>query len=202
MSDKCFFLCDFIPQPEAIELKNASIKNGVIYCKFRRDKLTVIQGRTYDLVNTPYHLLVAAGKDLRSTYISARVQANVIAILISLTVQLPLIIEQEERILSRIALMLDLWRKFCTSLNKGWRNVSDFVKFAPRMFSLRAKCTKNFTTFAEGCDNCEFDSFFVFLFQTGKWIKCDSCTGRSRFFSPYSRKKSEKEEDTTIITTN
>ncbi|GAB1860968.1 Putative ferric-chelate reductase 1-like protein [Camponotus japonicus] len=54
------------PTPEgAIELENASIKNDVIYCKFRRDKRTVIQGRTYDLVNTPYHLLVVAGKDLR-----------------------------------------------------------------------------------------------------------------------------------------
>lgn len=64
----------FHPQPEgAIELENASIKNDVIYCKFRRDKRTVIQGRTYDLVNTPYHLLVAAGKDLRSMYISTSV---------------------------------------------------------------------------------------------------------------------------------
>lgn len=67
----------FYPQPEgAIELESASIKNDVIYCKFRRDKLTVIQGRTYDLVNTPYHLLVAAGKNLRSMYISARMASE------------------------------------------------------------------------------------------------------------------------------
>lgn len=57
------------PQPEgAIELENAAIKNDMIYCKFRRDKLTDVQGRRYDLVNTPYHLLVAAGRELRSTY--------------------------------------------------------------------------------------------------------------------------------------
>ncbi|XP_071560444.1 putative ferric-chelate reductase 1 homolog isoform X1 [Temnothorax nylanderi] len=49
----------------AVELETASIKNDKIYCKFRREKLTNIQGRTYDLVNTPYHLLVAAGNDLR-----------------------------------------------------------------------------------------------------------------------------------------
>ncbi|XP_011637244.1 putative ferric-chelate reductase 1 homolog [Pogonomyrmex barbatus] len=49
----------------AVELESAAIKNDVIYCKFRRDKLTVFQGRTYDLVNTPYHLLLAAGDDLR-----------------------------------------------------------------------------------------------------------------------------------------
>jgi len=57
------------PQSEgAVELESASIKNDMIYCKFRREKLTNIQGRTYDLVNTPYHLLIAAGKDLRRTY--------------------------------------------------------------------------------------------------------------------------------------
>ncbi|KAL0118629.1 hypothetical protein PUN28_009358 [Cardiocondyla obscurior] len=49
----------------AVELESAAIKNDMIYCKFRRDKITNIQGRTYDLVNTPYHLLVAAGSDLR-----------------------------------------------------------------------------------------------------------------------------------------
>lgn len=49
----------------AVELERATLKNDMIYCKFRREKLTNIQGRTYDLVNTPYHLLVAAGRDLR-----------------------------------------------------------------------------------------------------------------------------------------
>lgn len=124
----------FHPQPEgAIELESASIKNNVIYCKFRRDKLTVIQGRSYDLVNTPFHLLVAAGKDLRSMYITASSKCNCNSNNISYW-QLLLIIKQKKRILPRIMLMLDLWRKFCTSLNKGWRNVSDFAKFAPRMF--------------------------------------------------------------------
>lgn len=50
----------------AVELESGVIRNDMIYCKFRREKLTNIQGRTYDLVNTPYHLLVAAGTDLRS----------------------------------------------------------------------------------------------------------------------------------------
>ncbi|XP_011865785.1 PREDICTED: putative ferric-chelate reductase 1 homolog [Vollenhovia emeryi] len=49
----------------AVELENSAIRNDMIYCKFRRQKLTNIQGRTYDLVNTAYHLLVAAGSDLR-----------------------------------------------------------------------------------------------------------------------------------------
>ncbi|XP_012233897.2 putative ferric-chelate reductase 1 homolog isoform X1 [Linepithema humile] len=49
----------------AVNLETGTIKDDVIYCKFRRDKLTVVQGRTYDLVKTPYHLLVVAGKDLK-----------------------------------------------------------------------------------------------------------------------------------------
>ncbi|XP_012535787.1 putative ferric-chelate reductase 1 homolog [Monomorium pharaonis] len=50
----------------AFELEDRAIKDDMIYCKFRRDKLTYVQGRKYDLVNTPYHLLLAAGTDLRS----------------------------------------------------------------------------------------------------------------------------------------
>ncbi|XP_025160068.1 putative ferric-chelate reductase 1 homolog isoform X3 [Harpegnathos saltator] len=49
----------------AVQLESKAIRDGVIYCKFRRDKLTTVHGRTYDLVNTPYHLLVAAGAELR-----------------------------------------------------------------------------------------------------------------------------------------
>ncbi|XP_032675276.1 putative ferric-chelate reductase 1 homolog isoform X2 [Odontomachus brunneus] len=50
----------------AVQLESGTAKDDVIYCKFRRDKLTAVQGRTYDLVNTPYHLLVVAGTKLRS----------------------------------------------------------------------------------------------------------------------------------------
>ncbi|XP_020280985.1 putative ferric-chelate reductase 1 homolog isoform X2 [Pseudomyrmex gracilis] len=49
----------------AVQLETGTVKDDMIYCKFRRDKLTTLQGRTYDLVNTPYHLLVAAGDNLR-----------------------------------------------------------------------------------------------------------------------------------------
>lgn len=53
-------------QEGAVQLEGSSIKDDVISCKFWREKTTVVQGREYDLVNTPYNLLVAAGKSLRS----------------------------------------------------------------------------------------------------------------------------------------
>lgn len=54
-----------LQQEGAVQLEASSIKDDVISCKFWREKTTVIQGREYDLVNTPYNLLVAAGKSLK-----------------------------------------------------------------------------------------------------------------------------------------
>ncbi|XP_015433243.1 PREDICTED: putative ferric-chelate reductase 1 homolog isoform X2 [Dufourea novaeangliae] len=54
------------PMEGAVQLESSSIKDDVISCKFWREKTTVVQGREYDLVNTPYNLLVAAGKSLKS----------------------------------------------------------------------------------------------------------------------------------------
>ncbi|XP_053985037.1 putative ferric-chelate reductase 1 homolog isoform X1 [Hylaeus volcanicus] len=53
-------------QDGAVQLESSSIKDDVISCKFWREKTTVVEGREYDLVNTPYNLLVAAGKSLKS----------------------------------------------------------------------------------------------------------------------------------------
>lgn len=39
--------------------------DGLLTCKFTRDKVTVIENRTFDLVNNPYHLLIAAGDSLK-----------------------------------------------------------------------------------------------------------------------------------------
>ncbi|XP_022223254.2 putative ferric-chelate reductase 1 homolog isoform X2 [Drosophila obscura] len=46
-------------------LLNASIVDGVIYCKVERDPVTVVQGRTFDLRRQQYHLLVASGSSLK-----------------------------------------------------------------------------------------------------------------------------------------
>ncbi|XP_076166775.1 putative ferric-chelate reductase 1 homolog isoform X2 [Ptiloglossa arizonensis] len=54
------------PMEGAVQLESSSIKDDVISCKFWREKTTVVQGREFDLVNTPYNLLLAAGKTLKS----------------------------------------------------------------------------------------------------------------------------------------
>ncbi|XP_043645679.1 putative ferric-chelate reductase 1 homolog isoform X2 [Drosophila teissieri] len=46
-------------------LLDASIVDGVIYCRVQRDAVTNVQGRTFDLRNGKYHLLVASGTALK-----------------------------------------------------------------------------------------------------------------------------------------
>ncbi|KAH8261530.1 hypothetical protein KR044_010632, partial [Drosophila immigrans] len=46
-------------------LLNASFVDGVIYCKVERDAHTVVQGRSFDLKNGAYHMLVASGSSLK-----------------------------------------------------------------------------------------------------------------------------------------
>ncbi|XP_076289953.1 putative ferric-chelate reductase 1 homolog [Lasioglossum baleicum] len=53
-------------QEGAVQWDSGFLKDDLISCKFWREKTTVVQGREYDLVNTPYNLLVAAGKSLKS----------------------------------------------------------------------------------------------------------------------------------------
>ncbi|XP_031831549.1 putative ferric-chelate reductase 1 homolog isoform X2 [Nomia melanderi] len=55
-----------LPMNGAVQLESSSIKDDVIACKFWREKTMVVQGWQYDLVHTPYNLLIAAGKNLRS----------------------------------------------------------------------------------------------------------------------------------------
>ncbi|XP_012272303.1 putative ferric-chelate reductase 1 homolog [Orussus abietinus] len=50
----------------AVQLESSSAEDDVFSCKFWREKTTVVQGREYDLVNRPYHLLVAAGTQLKN----------------------------------------------------------------------------------------------------------------------------------------
>ncbi|KAG8041873.1 hypothetical protein G9C98_007177 [Cotesia typhae] len=43
---------------------NRSIVNGALYCKFTREKTTLVEGREFDLVNGAYCLLLASGSQL------------------------------------------------------------------------------------------------------------------------------------------
>ncbi|KAK0181743.1 hypothetical protein PV327_003999 [Microctonus hyperodae] len=55
-----------IPTPVgAISLESSSIENGVLYCKFLREKSTVIQGRSFNLTTQLFHLLLVSGSDLK-----------------------------------------------------------------------------------------------------------------------------------------
>ncbi|XP_012256779.2 putative ferric-chelate reductase 1 homolog [Athalia rosae] len=56
-----------IPTPSgSVQLDSGTVTDDTISCKFWREKTSTVQGRVYDLVNTPYYLLVAAGKSLKS----------------------------------------------------------------------------------------------------------------------------------------
>lgn len=59
-----------LQQEGAVQLESSAINDDVITCRFWREKTTVVQGREFDLVNTPYNLLVAAGKGLKSTFLT------------------------------------------------------------------------------------------------------------------------------------
>ncbi|XP_074042422.1 putative ferric-chelate reductase 1 homolog isoform X2 [Leptinotarsa decemlineata] len=48
-----------------IELLNASVIDGVIYCKVRRNVVTNVNGVTFNLVSDVYNILIAAGSSIR-----------------------------------------------------------------------------------------------------------------------------------------
>ncbi|XP_055385328.1 putative ferric-chelate reductase 1 homolog isoform X2 [Condylostylus longicornis] len=54
------------PQNTA-RLITSSYINGVIHCKFQKDPKTTVQGKTIDLINKQYHLLLATGIALKDT---------------------------------------------------------------------------------------------------------------------------------------
>ncbi|XP_066143030.1 putative ferric-chelate reductase 1 homolog [Euwallacea fornicatus] len=48
-----------------IQLLNFSLVDGAIYCKVRRDVLTDVNGKTFDLIGKKYNLLIAAGSSVK-----------------------------------------------------------------------------------------------------------------------------------------
>ncbi|KAJ8708278.1 hypothetical protein PYW07_010403 [Mythimna separata] len=50
---------------EIVQLQESSIIDGKLYCKFRRDVVSVVQGRTYDLASTMYNLMVVSGSSMK-----------------------------------------------------------------------------------------------------------------------------------------
>lgn len=59
-----------IQTPEgAIQMESSSIQDDTISCTFSRDKRTFIEGREFDLIRTPYKLLLASGTGADSSNI-------------------------------------------------------------------------------------------------------------------------------------
>ncbi|XP_046610894.1 putative ferric-chelate reductase 1 homolog [Neodiprion virginianus] len=48
-----------------VQFDSGIVTDDTITCRFWREKSTIVEGRQFDLVNTPFHLLVAAGSSLR-----------------------------------------------------------------------------------------------------------------------------------------
>lgn len=60
-----------LPNPQlGIQLLNSSSVDGVIYCKVRRDVLTNVNGRTFDLIREKYNILIAAGSSVNPNSVS------------------------------------------------------------------------------------------------------------------------------------
>lgn len=55
---------DNIPQ-DIITLIESSFNDGTIYCKVERDAVSQVRGRTFNLANDKYHVLLALGDSLK-----------------------------------------------------------------------------------------------------------------------------------------
>ncbi|XP_038218052.1 putative ferric-chelate reductase 1 homolog isoform X1 [Zerene cesonia] len=52
---------------EIVQLLESSTIDGKLYCKFRRDVVSVVMGQTFDLAKNTYNLMVLAGSSMKDT---------------------------------------------------------------------------------------------------------------------------------------
>ncbi|KPJ12745.1 Putative ferric-chelate reductase 1-like [Papilio machaon] len=50
---------------DIVQLLESSIIDGKLYCKFRRDTVSVVMGQTFDLANNKYNLMVVSGDSMK-----------------------------------------------------------------------------------------------------------------------------------------
>ncbi|CAG4994971.1 unnamed protein product [Parnassius apollo] len=50
---------------DIVQLLESSIIDGKLYCKFRRDVVSVVMGQTFDLANNKYNLMVVSGDSMK-----------------------------------------------------------------------------------------------------------------------------------------
>lgn len=50
---------------EIVQLLESSVIDGKLYCKFRRDIVSVVKGQTFDLASNMYNLMIVAGSSMK-----------------------------------------------------------------------------------------------------------------------------------------
>nr|XP_032521906.1 putative ferric-chelate reductase 1 homolog isoform X2 [Danaus plexippus plexippus] len=50
---------------DIVQLLESSVIDGKLYCKFRRDAVSTVNGQTFDLINEQYYLMVLSGSDMK-----------------------------------------------------------------------------------------------------------------------------------------
>ncbi|XP_013195136.2 putative ferric-chelate reductase 1 homolog [Amyelois transitella] len=50
---------------DIVQLLESSVIDGKLYCKYRRDTVSVVKGQTFDLANNKYNLMVVAGDSMK-----------------------------------------------------------------------------------------------------------------------------------------
>ncbi|XP_053620478.1 putative ferric-chelate reductase 1 homolog [Plodia interpunctella] len=50
---------------DIVQLLESSVIDGKLYCKFRRDTVSVVKGQTFDLANNKYNLMIVAGDSMK-----------------------------------------------------------------------------------------------------------------------------------------
>ncbi|RVE45028.1 hypothetical protein evm_010346 [Chilo suppressalis] len=50
---------------DIVQLKDFTLINGKLYCKFTRDTVSVVRGQTFDLANNKYNLMVVSGDSMK-----------------------------------------------------------------------------------------------------------------------------------------
>lgn len=53
---------------DIVQLLESSIIDGKLYCKFRRDVVSVVMGQTFDLANGKYNLMVVSGDSMKGKF--------------------------------------------------------------------------------------------------------------------------------------
>lgn len=50
---------------DIVQLQESSIIDGKLYCKFKRDTVSVVKGQTFDLANNKFNLMIVSGDSMK-----------------------------------------------------------------------------------------------------------------------------------------